>query len=75
MKDLLTYIAENLVDDVDAIEVTETSNDAGTTLSLKVASGDVGRVIGRGGRTAKEIRTLVRTANKGNGKVMVDFVD
>lgn len=75
MEELLTYIAGHMVDDPSAIEVTEAATDAGTTYRLKVANGDLGRVIGRGGRTAKEIRALVRAANKDGGKVMVDFVD
>jgi len=75
MKDLLQYITENIVDDKDAITITELESENGKTLQLKVAEGETGRMIGRGGRTAKEIRTLIRTANKSGDKVMIDFVD
>ncbi|MCL2547247.1 MAG: KH domain-containing protein [Oscillospiraceae bacterium] len=75
MKELLHYIAINMVDDKDAIEITEIEKDFGSTLQLKVAEGETGRMIGRNGRTAKEIRALMRAANRGGEKVMVDFVD
>ena len=77
MKDLLLYIARNLVDDPDAVTVTETaSGDQELTLELRVAPDDMGKVIGRQGRIAKEIRTLVRSCAQRSGqKVSVDIVD
>ncbi|HEX2088482.1 MAG TPA: KH domain-containing protein [Actinomycetota bacterium] len=62
VKEVLEYIAKNLVDDPDAVRVTEVAD--GDTLSLKlaVASDDVGKVIGRRGRTARAIRDMVRAA-------------
>ena len=75
MKELLTYIANSLVSKPEEILVSELTTESATTLKLKVAGEDMGRIIGRGGRTAKEIRTIIRAANRDKGKVMVDFVD
>ena len=60
MKELLTYIVENLVSDPAAIAITEEIDGDNITYSLRVAPGDMGRVIGRHGRIAKEIRTLMK---------------
>ena len=62
MKELLTYIARNLVDHPDAVEVTEHAGDGETVLELRVASEDMGKVIGKQGRIAKAIRTVVKAA-------------
>ncbi|HEY3210439.1 MAG TPA: KH domain-containing protein [Actinomycetota bacterium] len=62
MKDVLEYIARNLVDDPDAVQVTEERTEATVVLRLVVAPEDVGKVIGRGGRTARAIRDVVRAA-------------
>ena len=62
MKDLLEYIVFKLVDDVDAVSISEREDDRGTVLELKVASADMGKVIGKEGRIAKAIRTVVRSA-------------
>ncbi len=76
MKELLTYIARNLVDHPDAVVVTEHAGETETVLELRVAPDDMGKVIGRQGRIAKEIRTLVRSVAQKNGtKVTVDIVD
>ena len=76
MKELLLYMARNLVDDPDAVSVTETSDEEGKVLELRVAPGDMGKVIGRQGRIAKEIRTIVRTVALRTGeKVTVEIVD
>ena len=58
MKELLTYIARSLVDDPDAVSVTQSETPAETVLELRVAPGDMGKVIGRQGRIAKEIRAV-----------------
>jgi predicted RNA-binding protein YlqC (UPF0109 family) len=76
MKELLLYIARNLVDDPDAVTVTEVQGEQEVTLELHVAPDDMGKVIGRQGRIAKEIRTVVRSyAQKTGVKVSVDIVD
>ena len=76
MKELLTYIARNLVDRPDAVEVTERAGESETVLELRVAPEDMGKVIGRQGRIAKEIRTLMRSVAQRQGtKVSVEIVD
>ncbi len=76
MKELLLYMAKNLVDDPDAVTVNEISDEDGTVLELHVASDDMGKVIGRQGRIAKEIRTIVKTVAQRSGKkVTVEIVD
>jgi len=76
MKELLTYIVENLVSDPAAIAITEEIDGDNITYSLRVAPGDMGRVIGRHGRIAKEIRTLMKAAgNRENKRGTVDILD
>ena len=76
MKELLTYIARNLVDNPDAVSVTEYPGESETVLELRVAPEDMGKVIGRQGRIAKEIRVLIRSVAQRSGKrVSVEIVD
>ena len=76
MKELLLYMAKNLVDDPEAVTVNEITNEDGTVLELRVASADMGKVIGRQGRIAKEIRTIMKTVAQRSGeKVTVEIVD
>ena len=76
MKELLTYIAQNLVDHPDAVQVSEYAGEGETVLELRVAPEDMGKVIGRQGRIAKEIRTVVRAyAQRTGQKVSVDIMD
>ena len=76
MKELLLYVAKNLVDQPDAVRVTQTESEEGIQLELHVASDDMGKVIGRQGRIAKEIRTIVKTVAQRSGeRVTVDIVD
>ena len=76
MKELLTYIAKNLVNDPDAVSVTETQQGEEIIFELRVAPDDMGKVIGRHGRMSKEIRTLMKAAgNRQNKKVSVEIVD
>ena len=76
MKELLLYMAKNLVDDPESVTVTETENENGKVLELRVAEGDMGKVIGRQGRIAKEIRTIVKTVAMRTGeKVTVEIMD
>ena len=62
MRQLIEDIAKSLVDLPDEVKVTEASGEQGTVLELKVAPGDLGRVIGKQGRTARSIRTILGTA-------------
>ena len=76
MKELLLYMAKNLVDEPEAVTVTELSEEDGKVLELRVAPGDMGKVIGRQGRIAKEIRTIVKTVAQRTGeKFTVEIVD
>lgn len=76
MRELLEFLARELVDDPDAVEVTESSDDRGVLLTLRVAPDDMGKVIGRAGRTARAIRTVVRAAATRQGvSVHVDIAD
>ena len=76
MKELLTYVAQNLVEHPDQVSVTEHETPAETVLELRVAAEDMGKVIGRQGRIAKEIRTLMRSVAQKNGtRVSVEIAD
>jgi hypothetical protein len=75
-EDVLAYLVESLVDDPDAVEIDSIESRRGVTLEVRVASGDMGRVIGRRGRMANAIRTVVRAAAvKDDVTTDVDFVD
>ena len=77
MRDLLVYLAKSLVDEPDKVEVEQFEEDDGTlVLELSVAPDDYGQVIGRGGRTAQALRTIVKAAAvKDNRRVLVDIVE
>jgi len=76
MKDLVEYLAKSLVNNPAAVEVDETIDNGTSVLQLKVAKEDIGRIIGRQGRTAKSIRTLVNAAaSSGNRKVILEILD
>ncbi|HEY8866545.1 MAG TPA: KH domain-containing protein [Solirubrobacteraceae bacterium] len=77
MKKLLEYLARALVDDPDAVEVEQFEEDDGTVvLELVVGEDDYGKVIGRGGRTAAALRTVVKVAAvREDKRVLVDIVD
>lgn len=76
MKELLRYMAKNLVDNPDAVAVVEQTTADGKVLELHVAEGDMGKVIGRQGRIAKEIRTIIKTVAQRTGeKVTVEIVE
>ncbi|MFM1752976.1 MAG: hypothetical protein RL119_1938 [Actinomycetota bacterium] len=73
---VLLHIVRSIVDDPNAVEVNETDGRSRLRLEVTVGEGDLGRVIGRRGRTAQSIRTLVRAAAVKDGRdVDVDFVD
>ena len=74
MKELVEVIASKLVDSQDEVVVTETEDDSQIVLNLTVAPADMGKVIGKQGRIAKAIRTVVRAAgSKSDKKIMVDI--
>ncbi len=76
MKELLLYVATQLVDHPDAVTVTQREEDGNTVLELRVAPEDMGKVIGKQGRIAKEIRTVIKTVAQRDGKrVTVDILD
>ena len=75
MEELLLYIARNLVDNPDEVTVTEREGDGETVYELRVAQSDMGKVIGRQGKIAREIRVLMRAVAQRQGKrVSVDIV-
>ncbi len=75
MKELLLYMAKSLVDNPDKVEVNEVEGET-TTLELRVAPEDMGKLIGRQGRIAREIRTIVKSVAQRTGqKVTVEIVD
>ena len=77
MKELLEYLARQLVDEPDEVEVEQFDEDDGTVvLELAVAEDDYGKVIGKGGRTANALRTVIKAAAVKEGRrVLVDIVD
>ena len=76
MKELLTYVARNLVDHPEQVSVNEIQSDGETILELRVAPEDTGKVIGRQGRIAKEIRTLIKAAGlRENLRTTVEILD
>ena len=76
MKELLTYVARNLVDNPDKVSVSQYESDGETVLELRVAPEDMGKVIGCQGRIAKEIRTLIRSVAQRSGqRVSVEIID
>jgi predicted RNA-binding protein YlqC (UPF0109 family) len=77
MKELLEYLARGLVEHPDEVRVNEVQEDDGAiVLELSVADDDYGNVIGRGGRTASALRTVVKTAAvRSKRRVFVDIVD
>jgi predicted RNA-binding protein YlqC (UPF0109 family) len=76
MKELVQYLAKSLVRNPDAVEVKETQTDDASVFELKVAKEDLGRIIGKQGRTAKSIRTLLNAAaSRGNRKIVLEIVE
>lgn len=68
MKELLTYIVQNLVEKPDEVSVTEREANGETVFEVRVADGDMGKVIGRQGRIVKEIRILMKAVAQRKGK-------
>ncbi len=77
MKELLLYMAKSLVDNPDSVRVDEIEGEDGATvLELRVAPEDMGKLIGRQGRIAREIRTIIKSvAQRAGKKVSVEIVD
>ena len=76
MKELVEFLCMELVDEPDEVSVSESFDDRGAVYRVRVADGELGKVIGRGGRTAKAIRTVVRAAaTRQHVSVRVDFED
>lgn len=76
LKEILSYIVENLVENPSEISIEVVELEDTITLQLKVAESDMGKVIGRQGRIAKEIRTIIKSAGlKEHKKVLVDILD
>ena len=72
---VLKFVAQQLVDYPDDVEVTPVEGDRGVVLELRVNPDDLGKVIGKRGRTAKALRTLVRAAAEEDRNVQVEIVD
>ena len=75
-KDLIEYIAKSLVDDPSAVSVNETEGERGPVLELRVAQGDIGKVIGKYGRIAKALRIVLSASASRDGKhYSLDILD
>src|SRR5690348_7368059 len=76
MKELVEFLAQQLVNNPTAVDVKETQGDTASVLELRVAKEDLGRVIGKQGRTAKSIRTILNAvASRTNRKVVLEIVE
>ena len=76
MKELVLYLARSLVNNPDAVEVKETEGETASVLELKVAKEDLGRIIGKQGRTAKSIRTILNAAaSRTNRRIILEIVE
>jgi uncharacterized protein len=76
MKELVQFLARQLVNTPDAVEVKEVHGDTASVLELRVAKEDLGRVIGKQGRTAKSIRTILNAvASRTNRKIVLEIIE
>lgn len=76
MKDSLQTIIEALVEDKSSIQINEITNERGVVFEVRVATNDMGRVIGKEGRIAKSIRTILKAVGtKEQKKVTIEFID
>ena len=76
LKELVATIARALVDDPEGVDVAEVDGDRSAVLELRVGDGDIGKVIGKDGRTAQSIRTILLAATTKLGRrVHLDIVD
>ncbi|MBN1501894.1 MAG: KH domain-containing protein [Spirochaetes bacterium] len=75
-KDLVEYVVKSLVDSPDGVEIREIEGEKSTILELKVYKDDIGKVIGKHGRIARAIRTLLNaSATKSGKRVMLEILD
>ena len=75
MKEILETIIKNLVDDKDAVEINEVAGAQSVVYEVKVAEGDMGKVIGKQGRIASSIRTVMKAAaSRENKRVSIEFI-
>ena len=75
-KELVTYVARALVDEPDNVEVNMIESEKSTILELRVAPGDIGKVIGKHGRIAKAVRTILSAAATKTGKrIVLEILD
>lgn len=76
MKELVQYLAKSLVTNPDAVDVKETESDGASVFELRVAKEDLGRIIGKQGRTAKSIRTILNAAaQRTNRRIVLEIVE
>ncbi len=76
MKEILQTIIENLVDNPDAVEIKQTDETNSVLFEVKVAESDMGKVIGKQGKTAKSIRTVMKAvAAREHKRINVEFID
>ena len=76
MKEILELVVKNLVDDKDSVSINETKNDRNIVFQVKVASSEMGKIIGKQGRVAKSIRSIIKAiAIKEHVRVNVEFLD
>lgn len=76
MRELVEHIAKALVDDADKVRVTEVEGESVTVIELRVAPGDLGKVIGKQGRTARAIRTILNAnATKLRKRAVLEIVE
>ena len=74
-KELVEYVARSLVDDPEAVKVTEVEDEEGTVIELHVAEDDMGKVIGRNGSVAKALRTLLKvSAARDGGSISLEIL-
>ena len=76
MKEILKVVIDNLVDDKNSVSIEEKADDNEIKYEVKVADNDIGRVIGRKGKIAQSIRTVMKAiAAKENKKINIEFID
>jgi predicted RNA-binding protein YlqC (UPF0109 family) len=76
MKELVEYIAKSLVDNPDAVKVTEIEGERTSVIELSVAKEDLGKIIGKQGRTARSIRTILSAAStKNNKRAVLEIIE
>ena len=76
MKELVEFVAKSLVDEADAVRIRTHERDQSTIIELEVAPNDLGKVIGRGGKTARALRTVVQAvAPRSRKRTLVEILE